>query len=66
MVSLAVRHQATRWHYLATGGGRGLLYESLAVDFANGERLVLKGNVKGVDGDGVGGEGVLGRYTRLY
>ena len=66
MVSLAVRRQATGWHYLATGGGRGLLYESLAVDFANGERLVLKGSVRGVGGEGVGGEGVLGRYTRLH
>ena len=37
----------------------------LAVDFTNGEGVVLKGSVKGVGCDGVGGESVLGRYTKL-
>lgn len=48
MVSLAVRRQ-TPW-------GRGLVYDSLAVDFANGERLVLKGESSDI---------VFQGYTRL-
>ena len=48
MVSLAVRSHAL-W-------GRSLVYESLAVDFPHGERLVLKGS---------GTDPVFQGYTRL-
>ena len=48
MVSLAVRSHAL-W-------GRGLVYESLAVDFPHGERLVLKGS---------GTDSIFQGYTRL-